>query len=61
MARHCQWLATSTSTPGREYFTNLGQMYVDDPRFGHNYDQHGDGTVSLVRDAMTVYAQQNPD
>ncbi|MEU6984181.1 MerR family transcriptional regulator [Streptomyces sp. NPDC046324] len=56
--RHVAWLSTTT-TPTKEYVIGLGQMYVDDPRFGQNYDQHGEGTVLLVRDAMAVYAERN--
>lgn len=52
------WLAVTT-TPTKEYFTGLGQLYVDDPRFTANYDRHGDGTAELVRDAMKVYAERN--
>lgn len=45
--------------PSAEQFTALGQMYVDDPRFTANYDKHGAGTASFVRDAMRVYAERN--
>lgn len=58
-ARHCEWLALAAGPPSREYFKNLGQMYVDDPRFGQNYDKHDEGTVGLVRDAMALYADEN--
>ena len=33
-------------------------MYVDDERFGRNYDQHAPGTAVLVRDALRVYADR---
>ncbi|MGW2015977.1 MerR family transcriptional regulator [Streptomyces sp. NPDC001927] len=56
--RHVEWLSITT-TPTKEYVTGLGQMYVDDPRFTVNYDQHGEGTAVLVRDAMKVYAERN--
>ncbi|SFA79431.1 DNA-binding transcriptional regulator, MerR family [Amycolatopsis marina] len=56
--RLCDWLAITT-TPTKEYFIGLGQLYVDDPRFTVNYDRHGEGTAELVRDAMTVYAERN--
>ncbi|MEU4272356.1 TipAS antibiotic-recognition domain-containing protein [Streptomyces sp. NPDC026092] len=56
--RHVEWLSITT-TPSKEYVTGLGQMYVDDPRFTVNYDQHGEGTAVLVRDAMRVYAERN--
>lgn len=56
--RHVEWLSiTMNVTKG--YFTGLGQMYVDDPRFTANYDRHGEGTAEFVRDAMKVYAEQN--
>lgn len=48
-----------TTKPTKEYVTGLGRMYVDDPRFTVNYDQHGEGTALLVRDAMKVYAERN--
>jgi DNA-binding transcriptional MerR regulator len=56
--RHVAWLSTTT-TPSKEYLIGLGQMYVDDPRFGENYDKHGEGSAVLVRDAMKVYAERN--
>ncbi|WP_369020523.1 MerR family transcriptional regulator [Streptomyces californicus] len=56
--RHCAWLAQSSSrAPGRSYVIGLGEMYAADPRFGKNYDRHGDGTAAFVRDALTVYAE----
>jgi MerR family transcriptional regulator, thiopeptide resistance regulator len=56
--RHVEWLSiTMNVTKG--YFTGLGHMYVDDPRFTANYDRHGEGTAEFVRDAMKVYAEQN--
>ncbi|MYV88730.1 MerR family transcriptional regulator [Streptomyces sp. SID1034] len=59
--RHVAWLSTTTDV-GRSYVIGIGQMYVDDPRFGVNYDQHGDGTAVFVRDALTVYAERHlPD
>ena len=39
-----------------EMFRNLGQMYVDDPRFTKNIDQFGDGLARFMCDAMAVYA-----
>lgn len=44
--------------PSAEAFAGLGQMYVDDPRFGAHYDAHGEGTAVFVRDAMRVYAER---
>ncbi|MEU9062507.1 MerR family transcriptional regulator [Streptomyces sp. NPDC048430] len=54
--RHCEWLS-ATMEVTRAYVTGIGEMYVADPRFGRNYDRHGDGTAVFVRDALTVYAQ----
>jgi len=54
--RHCAWLS-ATAEVTRAYVTGLGEMYVADPRFGRNYDRHGDGTAVFVRDALTIYAQ----
>jgi hypothetical protein len=56
--RHVEWLS-STTTPTKQYLIGLGEMYVSDPRFTANYDQHGVGTAVLVRDAMRIYADQN--
>ncbi|WP_069744668.1 MerR family transcriptional regulator [Streptomyces sp. EN23] len=55
--RHCAWLS-SAKEPSRSYVIGLGEMYVADPRFGRNYDRHGDGTAAFVRDALTVYARR---
>ncbi|CAM3316029.1 MerR family transcriptional regulator [Stackebrandtia soli] len=58
-ARHYAWV--SGGSRGRrvsaEHFAGLGQLYVDDPRFTANYDQHGGGTAAFIRDAMAVYAE----
>jgi DNA-binding transcriptional MerR regulator len=43
-------------TPNREAYTGLGQMYVDDPRFGKNYEQVREGLTPYLRDAMKAYA-----
>ncbi|MEU2549212.1 MerR family transcriptional regulator [Streptomyces roseolus] len=56
--RQYAWLSVTTA-PTKEYLIGLGQMYVDDPRFTENYDQHGEGTAVLVRDALTVWAERN--
>lgn len=56
--RQYEWLSVTTA-PTKEYLIGLGQMYVDDPRFTKNYDQHGEGTAVLVRDALTVWAERN--
>ncbi|GGK24257.1 MerR family transcriptional regulator [Streptomyces camponoticapitis] len=56
--RHCDWLSTTTS-PARSYVIGVTAMYVDDPRFGRNYDKYEEGTAVLVRDAMKVYAERH--
>ena len=56
--RHRDWLAVTT-TPTKEYLTNIGEMYVDDDRFRANYDTHGEGTAELVRDALRAWAERN--
>ncbi|MFI0828986.1 MerR family transcriptional regulator [Streptomyces roseolus] len=56
--RQYAWLSVTTA-PTKEYLIGLGQMYVDDPRFTKNYDQHGEGTAVLVRDALAVWAERN--
>lgn len=58
--RHFEWLSITT-TPTKGYFIGLGEMYVADPRFTANYDQHGSGTTEFIRDAMKVYAERNLD
>jgi DNA-binding transcriptional MerR regulator len=57
--RHYEWLSITTPNLGRDHFIGLGEMYVADPRFTANYDQHGEGTATLVRDAMKVYAERH--
>lgn len=61
--RHVEWLASVPGTPASEpggdlrgYVTGLGQMYVDDPRFGANYG--GTEGATFVRDALAVYAER---
>jgi DNA-binding transcriptional MerR regulator len=55
--RQFDWLSITTS-PTKDYFIGLGEMYVADPRFTANYDVHGTGTAEFVRDAMKVYAER---
>lgn len=43
-------------TPNAAAFKNLGQMYVEDPRFTATYDQITPGLAEYYRDAMGVYA-----
>lgn len=61
--RHVEWLTSlpgaPASQPGgdlREYVTGLGQMYVDDPRFGANYG--GLEGATFVRDTLAAYAER---
>jgi DNA-binding transcriptional MerR regulator len=44
-------------TPNAVAFKNLGQMYVDDPRFTATYDQIALGLAEYYRDAMDSYAE----
>lgn len=55
--RHYEWLGTTPSggAINAQYFNNLADMYVGDPRFAANYDTHGAGTSEYVRDAIRVY------
>lgn len=57
-ARHFDWLSITT-TPTKDHFIGLGEMYVADPRFTANYDQYSEGTAVLIRDAMRVYAERH--
>lgn len=45
-------------TPNPEAFKNLGQKYVDDPRFASTYDKIAPGLAEYYRDAMAVYADR---
>ena len=56
VARHHAWVSASW-TPDAEAYVNLGQVYVDDPRFAATYDAHGDGTAAFLLAAITVYAE----
>lgn len=58
VARHYRWVSAFW-TPDRETYVNLGQMYVDDPRFAATYDKHAEGSATFIRDAMAVYAERN--
>ncbi|MBI3688235.1 MAG: TipAS antibiotic-recognition domain-containing protein [Actinobacteria bacterium] len=59
--RQFDWLRSIPGTPGggttgptKDYFVGLAEMYVTDERFAANYG--GRAGAELVRDAMTVYA-----
>lgn len=61
--RHVAWLSSVPGTPAgqpggdlRGYVTGLGQMYVEDPRFGANYG--GIEGATFVRDALEIYAER---
>lgn len=53
-ARLYRWLQQSAGEVSKEYFTGLGQLYVDDPRFAAVYG--GPDGATYVRDAMHTYA-----
>ena len=40
----------------KEMHTNLGEMYVADPRFTAYYDQHAEGLAVWFRDAIVANA-----
>jgi len=49
-----EWLRPAVSSVSAGYFAGLGQLYVDDPRYGL------EGPVAeFVRDAMKIYAERN--
>ncbi|PVY29006.1 MerR family transcriptional regulator [Williamsia muralis] len=53
--RHLEWLALSGATVSADYVRGLGQMYVDDERFGKNYAPPGVDHrryAEFVRDAL---------
>ncbi|SDX28224.1 DNA-binding transcriptional regulator, MerR family [Amycolatopsis xylanica] len=53
------WLRGPVGTVSKEYFAGLGQLYVDDPRYGQYDEKQGPGTAEFMRDAMKVYAERN--
>ncbi|RSD19976.1 MerR family transcriptional regulator [Amycolatopsis eburnea] len=48
------WLRPAVSSVSAGYFAGLGQLYVDDPRYGLE-----GATAEFVRDAMKIYAERN--
>lgn len=46
-------------TPDAAAYRTLGQMYADDERFTANVGHGNDALVSYLRDAMTIYAENN--
>lgn len=57
--RQYEWVGTGWggTQPSAEAFIGLGQIYVDDPRFGATYTSEGRNYATYVRDAMTAYAE----
>ncbi|MEU4248608.1 MerR family transcriptional regulator [Amycolatopsis sp. NPDC026612] len=49
-----EWLRGPVSTVSKGYFAGLGQLYVDDSRYGFEGT-----TAEFVRDAMKIYAERN--
>lgn len=49
-----EWLLGPVATVSAGYFAGLGQLYVDDPRYGFEGE-----TAEFVRDAMKIYAERN--
>lgn len=49
-----EWLRPAVSSVSAGYFAGLGQLYVDDPRYGVE-----GATAEFVRDAMKIYAERN--
>ncbi len=49
-----EWLRPAVSSVSAGYFAGLGQLYVDDPRYGVEGP-----TAEFVRDAMKIYAERN--
>lgn len=49
-----EWLRPAVSSVSAGYFAGLGQLYVDDPRYGFE-----GGGAEFVRDAMKIYAERN--
>ncbi|WP_037364343.1 MerR family transcriptional regulator [Amycolatopsis orientalis] len=58
-ARLYNWLRPAAGTVSKSYFAGLGQLYVDDPRYGSYDEKHGPGTAEYIRDAMKIYAERN--
>ena len=49
-----EWLRPAVSSVSAGYFAGLGQLYVDDSRYGLE-----GATAEFVRDAMKIYAERN--
>jgi DNA-binding transcriptional MerR regulator len=57
IARHHAWVCHFW-TPGREAYTGLGRLYVDDPRFTATIDATAPGLSAYLRDAIAVHAER---
>ncbi len=42
-----------------EFFGNLADMWVEDPRFAINYERIREGGAAFVRDAVHIYCDKN--
>lgn len=60
VGRHHAWVSHFW-TPGREAYTGLGQLYVDDERFTATIDATAPGLAVFLRDAIAVYAAAHLD
>lgn len=65
-ARHVEWLRGIPGTPASDprgdakaYVIGLGELYVDDPRYGASYGCGAEGGAGFVRDSLRVYAEKN--
>ena len=56
VAEHHAWVSHFW-TPGRDAYTGLGQLYVDDERFTASIDAEAPGLAAYLRDAIAVYAR----
>lgn len=56
VARHHAWVSRFWS-PGRDAYTGLGRLYVDDERFTATIDATAPGLSAYLRDAIAVYAR----
>jgi DNA-binding transcriptional MerR regulator len=56
--RHHQYINQFYDT-SLEMFKNLGQMYVDDPRFSKTYNDIKPGLANFVHEAINYYCSQN--
>jgi DNA-binding transcriptional MerR regulator len=52
--RHRQHISRWFYPCSAEMHRGLGEMYVSDDRFAHNYEQHAEGLAAYVRDAIAA-------